>query len=164
MKSRAPKNEASSSPARPSLPTFKKSKKGILGNPVNINLFSGNQVTTPIKSVRGPVSKGKDSKFSKAIPNETPSTSKRNSYQSPTSYLFPNQHHNQSTFFPNVTFGPHPFGAPHEQTTAQTSAQNETSSEVSIKCVYANYLSLLNKLPEIQAVSARQKALRYGLH
>ena len=71
-KSRAPKNEASSSPARPSLPTFKKSKKGILGNPVNINLFSGNQVTTPIKSARGPVSKGQDQNFRKRSRRKRP--------------------------------------------------------------------------------------------
>ena len=71
-KSRAPKNEASSSPARPSLPTFKKSKKGILGNPVNINLFSGNQVTTPIKSARGPVSKSQDQNFRKRSRRKRP--------------------------------------------------------------------------------------------
>ena len=71
-KSRAPKNEASSSAARPSLPTFKKSKKGILGNPVNINLFSGNQVTTPLKSARGPVSKSQDQNFRKRSRRKRP--------------------------------------------------------------------------------------------
>ena len=40
--SRAPMNEASPSPERPSWFTFRKSKKGIPGNLVNINLFTGN--------------------------------------------------------------------------------------------------------------------------
>ena len=69
----------------------------------------------------------------------------------------PHQHHTRSTFFPNVTFSPYPFGAPHEQTTTQTSAQNETSSEVSIKCVYANCLRLPNKLPEIKQLAHDKK-------
>ena len=69
----------------------------------------------------------------------------------------PHQHHTRSTFFSNVTFGPYPFGTPHEQTTAQTSALNETFSEVSIKCVYANCLSLPNKLPEIKQLAHDKK-------
>ena len=71
-KSRAPMDESSPSPARPCLLTFRKSKKGILGNPVNINLFKGNQVTTPNKSVRGPVSKGQDQNFRKRFRRKRP--------------------------------------------------------------------------------------------
>ena len=62
-KSPAPTNEVSSSLAGPSLLTFKKLKKGILGNFVNRNLITGNQTTTPIKSLRDPVPKGQDQIF-----------------------------------------------------------------------------------------------------
>ena len=80
-----------------------------------------------------------------------PSPSKQNSYLSPpiicplTNFIL-----HLPSF---LTFGPQLVCAPHEQTTAQTSAENETSSEVSIKCVCAYCLSLPNKLPETKQLA-----------
>ena len=43
--------------------------------------------------------------------------------------------------------------APQRPNSAEEAAQNETSSGFSLKCLYANCLSLPNKLPEIKQLA-----------
>ena len=147
-------NEGPLSPTGPCLLTFKKSKKVIPGYPVNRNLFTGNQ-TTPIKSVCGPVPKGQNQNFRKRSlrkhplrQSEFPTNPPPVTSPPPTSY---------SIYFLSWRHGrllTH-FWLPTNKR-AQTTL-NKTSSEVSTRCVYANCLSLPNKLPEIKQLAHNKK-------
>ena len=66
QKSKAPTPQSKTAlplSGEPTLPTFKKVKKGILGNPTQGNRFTDNQMPTPIKPVGGLVPEGKERNF-----------------------------------------------------------------------------------------------------
>ena len=73
---------------------------------------------------------------------------------SPTSFHQPDI---RSSDIPDLKAGPHSLCGPQRTNSAEEAAQNETSSEVSLKCLYANCLSLPNKLPEIKQLAHDKK-------
>ena len=63
----------------------------------------------------------------------------------------------RSSDIPDLKAGPRSLYAPQRPNSAGDAAQNETSSEVSLKCLYANCLSLSKKPPEIKQVAHDKK-------
>ena len=65
-KSKAPTSQSKTAiplSGKPTLTTFKNARKGILENPAQDNMFTGNQVPTPIIPVGGLVPKGRERNF-----------------------------------------------------------------------------------------------------
>ena len=100
-------------------------------------------------------------KFSNATSKETstPSTvwkERQVPHQSSTSPPSFHQPDIRSSDIPHLRAGTRSLCAPQRTNFAEKKAQNETSSEVPLNCLYANYLRLPNKLPENAVVFERR--------
>ena len=143
---------------KPTLPTFRMAEKGILGNPVQYNRFTGDQMPTLIKPVEDLVPKVKEQNFRMRPQRKCPlrqqhgrkgkCPTKAQPVPPPSANLI-----SDHLIFLTSRLVPDPSVLPNRPNSEEESAQNETSSEVSLKCLYANCLSLTNKLPEIKQLA-----------